>query len=82
MMTRLVTGILFKINDFTKTPGKGLKVKTQEKRLNYYKYVKNSVKIRTILLTKTEYDKEIIKSQTLSIPINEFGGQNLAKTMI
>ena len=48
-MTRLMTGMLLKISDLTKTPGKGLKLKTQEKRFNYYIYVKNSVKIRTIL---------------------------------
>ena len=76
-----MTGMLFKISDFIKTLEKGLKAKTQEKRFNYYIYIKNSVKIRNNP-TKAKYDKEIIKSQTLSIPINEFGGQNLAQTMI
>ena len=43
-----MTGMLSKIRDFTKTPEKGLKVETQVKRFNYYIYVENSVKIRTI----------------------------------
>ena len=66
---------------FYKNTGKRIESKNSRKKIQLLQICKKFCQNYNNP-TKTEYDKEIIKSQTLSIPINEFGGQNLAKTMI